>query len=226
MLRAVIFDFDGVITDSEIVHLRSFNEVLGTYAVHIDKHRYYRDYLGLTDEDLFKRLIKEGETAIRDSDLDKLLREKKQVYEQLIRTDGKLIGGVREFLEKLKCEKIHIAICSGALKTEIELILEQARLRDYFETIVSAENTRKGKPHPEGFLLTLKRLNKKSDTDISAEQCIAIEDSHWGLKAAKAAGMHTVAITNSYDARQLKDADKIADHLDELTMEKLRALCR
>ena len=132
---------------------------------------------------------------------------------------------MRDFLETLKQNNIPTAICSGALLTEIELILEEARLRSFFEVIVSAEQIRKGKPHPEGFILTLKKLNQKSSNSIAGSQCVVIEDSHWGLEAAKAAGMHTFAVANSYDAEQLAMAEKIVAQLDELSIGDLQKLC-
>jgi len=108
---------------------------------------------------------------------------------------------------------------------EIELILDEARLRHFFEVIVSAEQVKKGKPHPEGFLLTLQKLNGKTTSPILASQCIAVEDSHWGLEAAKAAGMHTLAVTNSYGADQLTLAKKIVTRLDKLNIDDLQKLC-
>jgi len=126
-----------------------------------------------------------------------------------------------------------MAICSGALLAEIELILKQSRLRPFFEVIVSAEQIKKGKPAPDGLLLTLQKLNcrkascgEKNENLITADQCIVIEDSHWGLEAARAAGMHPVAVTNSYGAEQLKPAEKVVDHLSELSMNDLQQLCR
>ena len=143
----------------------------------------------------------------------------------MAKTDGKTIEGVREFLNMLAQNKVPMAICSGALLTEIELLLEDAGLRQFFAVIVSAEHVKKGKPHPEGFLLTLKKLNKDRKDPIEADQCVVIEDSLWGLQAAKAAGMHSIAVTNSYDAEQLHLADKIVDKLSDLGMEDLQRLC-
>ena len=105
------------------------------------------------------------------------------------------------------------------------MILEEARLRHLFEVIVATDQVKKGKPHPEGFLLTLQRLNENRENPIMGNQCTVIEDSHWGLEAAKAAGMHTIAVTNSYDAEQLGMAEKIVDRLSELTIDDLQQLC-
>ena len=225
MLRAVIFDFDGVITDSEILHFRSFNRVLAPFGAEITMKDYYKTYLGLTDIDCFNLLIREGHLKADTQKIEELVKQKNQIFNELAKTEGKIIEGVQDFLKMLRQNNIPTAICSGALLAEIELILEDARLRHFFETIVSAEQVRKGKPSPDGFLLTLHKLNKGRQTPITGDQCVVIEDSYWGLAAAKAAGMHTVAVTNSYDAQQLALAEKIVSRLDELNMKDLQQLC-
>jgi len=225
MLRAVIFDFDGVITDSEILHFRSFNRVLAPYGAEITMKDYYKTYLGLTDVDCFNLLIREGHLKADTQKIEELVKQKDQIFKNLAKTEGRIIEGVRDFLQMLEQNNIPMAICSGALLAEIELILVEARLRHFFETIVSAEQVRKGKPSPDGFLLTLRKLNKGRQTPITGAQCVVIEDSHWGLQAAKGAGMHTVAVTNSYDAQQLALAEKIVARLSELSISDLQQLC-
>ncbi len=225
MLRAVIFDFDGVITDSEILHLRTFNEVLAQYGIEIPTGDYYTEYLGSTDFDCFMVLSDKHGLGLDEQGIENLVRQKNEIYEELAKTEGKIIEGVRGFLEMLKDNNVRMAICSGSLLTEIELLLDEAGLRNFFEAIVSAEEVKKFKPDPEGFLLALRKLNEKGLNLISAGECIAIEDSHWGLEAARRAGMHTIAITNSYDAERLASAEKTVDILTELTMSDLQELC-
>lgn len=225
MLKAVIFDFDGVITDSEILHLRAFNEVLSQYGVKMTTKNYYQTYLGLTDVDCYKLLIHQGLLKIEEQEIAGLVEQKNMIFEELAKKEGQLIDGVRDFLNKLERNKVPMGICSGALLTEIEMILEEAGLRHLFEVIVSAEQIKKGKPDPQGFLLTLEKLNANRKDPITSKQCVVIEDSHWGLEAAGAAGMHTVAVTNSYDAEQLSMAEKIVGHLSELGIKELEQLC-
>ena len=240
MLRAVIFDFDGVITDSEILHLHAFNQVLAQHSIEITKEDYYKDYLGLSDLDLLNLLVGKSLLKADAREIANLAEQKKQAFEKLAKAEGSIIEGVRDFLQMLKQNNIPMAICSGALLTEIELILEEGRLRSFFEVIVSAEQVKKGKPNPEGLLLTLQKLNSNVisaqpvlskvegagiQNPILPNQCIVIEDSHWGLEAARAAGMHTVAITNSYDADQLAMAEKVVTQLSELSIGDLQHLC-
>jgi HAD superfamily hydrolase (TIGR01509 family) len=225
MLKAVIFDFDGVITDSEVLHLRAFNQSLVPYGVEISTKDYYTNYLGFSDFDCYKALIDNGLLKINERKIGGIIKEKSKIFEELTKTEGRTIEGVHEFLQMLEKNKIPMAICSGSLMVEIEVMLEESGLRHFFAEIVSAEQVKKGKPHPEGFILALQKLNKNFHPPIDAGECIVIEDSHWGLQAGKAAGMHTIAVTNSYDAEQLTIAEKIVAHLNELTIDDLRQLC-
>ena len=225
MLSAVIFDFDGVITDSEILHFNSFNEVLSQYEIKLTKEDYFREYLGLTDIDLLKLLVDKGTLDVSKDEIGKLVEEKTQVFQTAVRSQAPIIAGVPEFLEILKDNNIPSAICSGAILADIEVILKATRLQNFFQTIVSADDVQKGKPDPQGFLLALEKLNVNRPEAIEAGNCIVIEDSRWGLEAAAAAGMHTIAVTNSYDANELSLAEKIVTHLDELSIEDLRKLC-
>jgi beta-phosphoglucomutase len=225
MLRAVIFDFDGVITDTEILHLRAFNRVLAQFGIEITPKEYYKVYLGYTDIDCYKLLIDKNLLKIDENQIDELVKQKYEIFEELAKTEGRTIEGVHDFLKLLEQNNIPMAICSGALLAEIELISQEAGLRHFFTAIVSAEHVRKGKPHPEGFLLALQKLNEGRANPIPPNQCVVIEDSSWGLEAAKAAGMHTIAVTNSYDADQLPLAEKIITRLNELSIKDLQQLC-
>ena len=225
MLRAVIFDFDGVIADSEVLHLAALNQILSRHSIEITTEDYYKNYLGLTDIDLFKLLNSKGQLELDSRGIENLVEQKKPVFEKLATTKCGIIEGVNDFLLILKQDNIPTAICSGALLAEIELILKGAGLRSFFEVIVSAEQVEKGKPDPAGFLLALQKLNQKSPNPILPDQCVVIEDSHWGLEAAKAARMHTIAITNSYDADQLSAAEKVVDNLGQLGINELQQLC-
>jgi len=225
MFRAVIFDFDGVISDSEVLHMRAFNQSLVPYDLEITTKDYYQEYLGFCDLDCYKMLIEKGLLNIDERQIGDIIKVKSQIFEELTKTEGRTIDGVHEFLQMLKQNNIPMGICSGSLLVEIEVMLEESNLRHFFAEIVSADQVTKNKPHPEGFILSLQKLNKNYHPPIAANECIVIEDSHWGLQAGKDAGMHTIAVTNSYDAEQLNIAEKIVSHLNELTINDLQQLC-
>lgn len=226
MLKAVIFDFDGVITDSEVVHMRTFNRLLAQFDFRIEPEDYYGNYLGLSDQDLLKTLIEQKKIPTSVDDIPELIRQKNEMFEQIMSNEGQLFDGVREFLDRLKQADIRMAICSGALLSEIKLILDKTGLEDYFEDIVSAEQVERGKPYPDGFELALERINQGRQEKIEPFECIVIEDSGWGLKAANSAGMHTVAVTNSFKKEELASAELIVSSLEELEIEDLNKLCK
>jgi beta-phosphoglucomutase len=225
MLRAVIFDFDGVITDSEILHLRAFNQVLARFNIEITEEVYYKEYLGFTDRDCFESVAGKNKLGLNLRQLENLIKQKNRIFEELAKTEATIFEGAPQFLQMLRENEVTMAVCSGAVLEEIELILEQSGLGPFFAVIVSGDQVIKGKPDPEGFLLALERLNKGRENPIKANECVVIEDSHWGLEAGNAAGMHTVGITNTYNEEQLAMAEKIVAHLSELTIEDLQQLC-
>lgn len=226
MLAAAVMDFDGVIADSEALHLKCFNSVLSKFSATITKREYFDRYLGLNDRDCFELLVREGRLSLDPARIPELVAEKNELFNRLAAVEGTIIPGVQEFVEMLRNNRVPMAVCSGALKPEIELILEGSPLRGLFAAIVSAEEVSRGKPDPQGFLLAIEKLSALTGKSISPAKTIAVEDSQWGIDAAAAAGMHVIAVTNSYEAGRLKNADLIVDRLDELDMKKLRLLCR
>ena len=225
MLKAVIFDFDGVICDSEPLHFQAFNDALEKDGVEIPISKYYRDYLGYTDYECIEAVNKDYSMGLDEKGLEDLSKRKCEAFEELVRRNKNIIEGVSELLELLKAESVRMAICSGAIAYDIEIMLEGSDLADYFEFIVSADDVKKGKPDAEGYLLSLKKLNDACDEKIEAGDCVVIEDSHWGIEAAQKVELPVVAVTNTYAANELEKADLVVERLDELTIEQLRNLC-
>ncbi|MGD0784900.1 MAG: HAD family phosphatase [Sedimentisphaerales bacterium] len=224
MLKAVIFDFDGVISDSEPCHFAATNKVLADFGIQLSQEEYYAEYLGFTDYELFEVVKERRKTDYKGASIEDLIAKKAVFFEETIRQTDHLIEGIPELIEKLKSSKVKIAIYSGALPADIKIMLEDSGLSDYFDVIVTADDVAKGKPDPQGYLLALEKLNG-SDAAISAKQCVVIEDSHWGIVAAKKAGMKVVAVTNSYPAGELKEADMIVDSVKHLKTGDLQKLC-
>jgi beta-phosphoglucomutase len=225
VIKAVIFDFDGVISDSEPSHFAAYNKVLADFGIQIKKEEYYAEYLGFTDYEAFEDIQKRYKTNFKGLSLEQLVERKAEIFKELIGKGGHLIDGIAELIGQLKKNKIKIAINSGATAADIKIMLEDSGLADYFDVIVTADDVEKGKPDPEGYLLALKKLNGISDAPIAAKQCVVIEDSHWGIVAAKKAGMKVVAVTNSYPAGELKEADMIIKSVKQLKISDLQKLC-
>jgi HAD superfamily hydrolase (TIGR01509 family) len=225
VLKAVIFDFDGVISDSEPSHFAAVNKVLADFGIQLSQEEYYAEYLGFTDYELFETVKDRRKTDYKGSSIEELIAKKAVFFEEAIRQSEHLIEGIPELIKKLKNSKVKIAIYSGALPADIKIMLEDSGLSDYFDVIVTADDVAKGKPDPEGYLQALEKLNSSSDAAILAKQCVVIEDSHWGIVAAKKAGMKVVAVTNSYPAGELKEADMIVDSVKHLKTGDLQKLC-
>jgi beta-phosphoglucomutase len=225
MLKAVIFDFDGVISDSESCHFAAYNKVLADFGIQIKEEEYYAEYLGFTDYEAFEDIQKRYKTDFKGLSIEQLVEQKAKFFQELIRQTDHLIDGIAELIGKLKKSNIKVAINSGATAADIKIMLKSSAIEDSFDIIVSANDVSKGKPDPEGYLLVLKKLNVISDSPISAKQCVAIEDSRWGIISAKKAGMRVIAVTNSYSAKELKDAERIINSVRQIKISDMQKLC-
>ena len=221
MLQAIIFDFDGVIADSEPLHLRAYQQVLQKEGIELTREDYYARYLGFDDGGLFRALAKDRGIAVTDDKVDGWIDEKSELIEDLLSSSSILFPGAVACIQTL-ARSFPLAIASGALEPEIAQVLGHAGLAGCFTAISSASDGVRGKPAPDLYLLALAKL--RGTSSVSAAGCVAIEDSHWGLEAAKLAGMRTVAITHTYPAAELGSADLVVNQLDEITVQKLQAL--
>ena len=227
MLKAVIFDFDGVICDSEALHYRALNTVFNRCGVDIPKAVHWDKYLGFTDLENIEAVNADYCMGLDAVGVQRLIAEKKEVFDHLAAAESLLIDGVEPFVQMLMEHGLRRAICSGALRSDIDLMLNGSGLDGAFEVIVTADDVAKGKPSPEGYLLALSKLNLSGQDTIKPAECVVIEDSHWGLEAAKAAGMHPIAVTNTYSRAELENkAEYVSDNLGTVTIEVLRQLCR
>ena len=226
MLRAVIFDFDGVIADTEYLHFKAFNMVFDKLGVNITKDKYYSDYLGFSDIDCIRAVNKDYNLGLGIADYKAIIAKKSKVFDKLAVKEGDIIEGAAEMINMLRQNSVRIGICSGALLNEIKLMLSMSGFSEAFEVIVAADHVSKGKPDPEGYLLALERLNSNGDMKINPQECIVIEDSQWGLEAAGAANMRRIAVTNTYHEDILAPiAEMTVSNLADVSMEKIKSLC-
>jgi len=227
MLKAVIFDFDGVIADTEPLHYRSTNEVLGRYGLEVSKEEFYGNYLGYSDHDFFEIFKNRYSDSFASVEVEDLMEQKSKSHLAIIRGQDWVIKGIPEFIQSLLSNNLPIAICSGGRRNEIEQILLKGSLLKFFDMIVSADEVAVGKPDPQGFLLALQMLTlNHPGRSIEADDCVVIEDSRWGIEAAKKAGMHTIAVTTSYSADELSMAEMVVDGVSELEIKDLEKLCQ
>lgn len=221
MLRAIIFDFDGVIVDSEPLHYSAFKHVLAEKNIGLTESQYYTDYIGMDDKGCFSTVLKNHGHRTSRNDITTLINKKSAYFDQHIKSNLHLFSGVASFIRTVS-KQWPLAIVSGALRNEIDLILKEARLHQFFDTIISAENVEKGKPDPEGFLKGLESLNQSINTlTARPNNCLVIEDSIPGVYGAQAAGMRCLAVTNTHPPEQLAHADAITSSLDNYAIDSL-----
>lgn len=238
-IGAVIFDFNGVLIDDESVHFALFREVLAEEGVVVTERDYHERYLGYDDRGCFNAVLTDaGQTADRRR-LDDLIARKARRYVEVARQGLRYFPGASEILEIMSA-RWPVAICSGALRPEIQFALERLGRIDHVTAIISAEDTDKCKPDPAGYLLALAalqnvaRANPERMTvgtrivprDLAPVNCLVVEDSTAGIQSAKGAGMWAVGISNTYSPEELRraGADAVVSELAALTPDWIERL--
>jgi beta-phosphoglucomutase len=221
-LQAIVFDFDGVIANSEPLHLRAFQQTLGEDGIVLDAQEYYARYLGYDDVGMFEALARDRGLSWSKRDVEALVARKGVAMQVLLHDGSVLFPGAADFI-RASAAALPIAVASGALRHEILEILGAAGLRDLFRVIVAAGDTPESKPSPAPYELAVELLRKEYGT-IEPGRCVAIEDSQWGLVSARGAGLRCVGVTTSYGADALADAELIAGGLHALTLAQLDEL--
>ncbi|MGE3274544.1 MAG: HAD family hydrolase [Vicinamibacterales bacterium] len=224
-LHAIIFDFDGVIADSERLHLRAYQDVLAEDGITFTPEEYYARYLGYDDAGMFRTLARDRALEMNEERLAELIARKANRYEDLTASGEMLFPGAARFIREA-ANAVPVAIASGALTYEIEEVLDRAGLRDLFPVVVGADQTERSKPDPEPYRFAFEKLRAATGRDLDASRTVAIEDSRWGLDSARGAGLRTVAVTNTYTADELADAaELVVSGLEMVTLGALDALC-
>lgn len=228
MLKAIIFDCDGIIVDSEPHHMKAFQQVLAEEGIPLSKEEYFETYLAMDDKGCFETALAAHQRPVNNKVLKNLILRKMALYRTLSQQELYLYPGVVEFVKKAQ-GAYRLAIASGAFRGEIKFAIDKGGMRSAFPVIVSAQDVRNGKPHPEAFLTALAKLNELPpvpNPPILPSECVVIEDSLHGVEAARLAGMRCLAVTNSYSREALDGkADRIVTSLAEVEPNDLEALC-
>jgi HAD superfamily hydrolase (TIGR01509 family) len=226
MLRAVIFDFNGIIVDDEPIHFQLFQKVLGEEKIVLTEADYYARYLGFDDRGAFSAAYREHNQSLSTKKLSELIERKAVYYQDAIRNHVAIFPGVKPLIGEL-AGNIPLAVASGALRHEIDTILATTGLAGCFAIIIASEDVEKGKPEPEIFLKALAGLNAviKGINPISAPECVVIEDSKEGIRGARRAGMKCLAVTNSHPAELLREANTVVNNLEQVDLKFLQNMC-
>jgi HAD superfamily hydrolase (TIGR01509 family) len=224
-LQAIILDFDGVIADSERLHLRAYQEALAATPVTLTDEAYYASYLGYDDYDMFRHVSADQGRPFDRATVDRLVADKGRRFEKLSAAGEMLYPGVATFVTSAAA-RVPLAVASGAQTHEIDEVLERAGLRKHFAAVVGADQTPASKPAPDPYLEAFARLGRTTGQTLSPRRTVAVEDSRWGLESARAAGLRTVAVTNTYAADALAGhAELVVAGLQALDLDALERLC-
>ncbi len=225
MLRALLFDFNGILVNDEPLHFALFRRVLGEEGVDLTREDYYGRYLGFDDRDCFAAALAAAGEACPPQRLARLVARKAAYYREEIRRDGyPLFAGAAELVREAAAAGLTLALVSGALREEVVGGLEQAGIAALFKVLVAADDVERGKPDPEGYALALAAINGEPPLParlIHPHECVAIEDSPAGLEAARACGLRTLGVAQTYPREALAQADAVIGQLDGFRLGEL-----
>lgn len=221
MLRAILFDFNGVLVDDEPVHFELFQCVLREEGLELSSDEYYEEIVGYDDEDGFAAVYERSGRELMDGELARLVARKAELYRQ--RMDGggyPFFPGAEDLVRAAIGASLHLGVVSGALRSEVEGALGQLGVRESFRAVVAAEDVEAGKPDPEGYRRGLRLLGSEPP---KPGEVLAIEDTPAGLAAAAGAGLVTVGVAHTFPAEELR-ADRVFGSIAEVSLPQVRAL--
>jgi beta-phosphoglucomutase len=224
-LKAIIFDFDGVLADSEPIHYQAFQEVLIPLGLGHSYERYLEHFIGFDDRDAFREAFREASRCLDQANLAVLIQAKSIAFRDIVAKGIRPFPGAVSLVQDLVRHHVPLAIASGALREDIRLILDALHLETAFPIIVAADDVQRSKPDPETYHLVLARLRERyGNHDFGGHNCVVIEDTTAGIQAAKAAGLCCIAVAHTAPASSLTTADHIVASLEQLSFQVLDGL--
>ena len=228
MLRAILFDFNGILVDDEPIHFELFQRVLEEEGLGLTAEDYWAKYLGFDDRECFKAVFEAAGQSIDPTLLARLIARKSAYYQALIARKGfPFFPGAAELIAAAVDSDLVLGVVSGALRAEVEGALDQLGVREHFKTVVGAEDVSASKPDPEGYRRGLENLNSLPPLPprlFHPHEVLAIEDSPAGLASAAGAGLATLGVAQTYPAETLEGADHVIPALASVTLNEIRVL--
>jgi len=228
LLRAIIFDFDGIIVNSEPLIMQLTQAMAAQEGWTITEEEYYHEYLALDDRGIIQHLYQRHGRPLNAARRDELLQWKMRAYAEAIRNGLPPQPGAVDFVLNVAGE-FPLAIASGSLRSEIEYLLKKLGVRDKFAVLATAEDAEHSKPDPEVFVKALGRLREvplgteeSGHQALRAADCLVIEDAPAGIEAAHAAGMRCLALAHSRPRNELGKADWLFAGFPEIDFPRIR----
>jgi HAD superfamily hydrolase (TIGR01509 family) len=227
-LKAVLFDFNGVIINDEPLHERLIEQLLLEENLTLKPGEYHKVCLGRSDRPCLSELLASRGRILNDTYLTQLLHRKARGYALELEKIEKLplYSGLDDLLSQVRSCNLKLGIVSDAIRKEIEVVLNRAQLAKYFQVIVAGDDVTTSKPEPDGYLFAVKRLNQEyPDLNLQPQECLAIEDTLAGIQAAKKAGMQVVGVANTYPFHMLQRCcNWTVDDLCDLELERVQEI--
>ena len=223
MLQAIVLDFDGVVVNSEPLHLRAFQEMLAIEGQALSAEEYYDVYVGLDDVGMFRAFAERHGLPGDAAWVGQMVTSKAARMQALLADGSPLFAGAADHIRELAAV-VPVAIASGALRHEILQVLDGAGLTSAFSVIVAAGETARGKPAPDPYARAVALLAQQRGVAMDPARVVAVEDTIQGLASAREAGLRTIAVTTTYPAEALGEADAIVEALGEVTVGLLERL--
>jgi HAD superfamily hydrolase (TIGR01509 family) len=225
MIKAIFFDFNGVILDDEMIQMKAYREVLRGHDIELTEEMYFGG-LGMDDRTFVRSIFGKAGKPLTDVALGSVIEAKTAVHRETIKDELPFFPGVLTFL-KATARHFQLGLVSMANETEVGYVFERAKLAPLFSVVVTAEDTSVCKPAPDCYVCGLTKLNEKRQGErllpLLPAECLAIEDSPPGIESARAAGMRTLAVTNTVGEEKLRaaGADIVTQSLSDWTPDAL-----
>lgn len=223
-MDALIFDFDGVIVDSEPVHMAGFAQVVEPLGITFTAEEYREHYLGLDDYEGLAVMAGNHGVSLTAEQIDALVERKTAYLQHHLAETVRPISGAVELIRAAAGAGLALGVCSGALRREIDVGLAALGIAEFFPVSLAAEEVENGKPHGEPYDKTRRALEAHAGREILPRRCLAIEDSPTGITAAQAAGMKVLGLASSYPPHALSRADRVVEDLATISLDDLRAI--
>ena len=210
-VRALLFDFNGTLSDDEHVQCEIYRRLFAEQGRPLSAERYYAELAGLSDEEIVERWLGPGHP-----DAERIVADRIRLFQETVPDGSSVRPHVHEAVQAA-AGRSALAVVSGASRVEVETVLRAAGLLQAFSAVVAMEDVARGKPDPEGYLRALELVG------VQAGEAVALEDTEAGVASAKAAGLYTVGVLGTMGADRLAAADELVERLDATLVERLLA---